>query len=73
MRRLKEVILADLDVDEPNAGIFLEKRLHSSREAIVYRPRWREDLWFIARKVRVCANSTQSRVGLISGRRLPRR
>jgi len=40
----EKVLLADLDVEEPNVGIFLETQLQESMDAIVYRPRWREAL-----------------------------
>jgi len=43
-RKANNVILADLDVEEPNAGIFLQKTEIHSIDAVVYRPRWKEDL-----------------------------
>ncbi len=36
-------MLADLDVEEPNASIFLKTQQVKSIEALVYRPQWRED------------------------------
>ncbi|GAB6277682.1 MAG: ATP-binding protein [Rectinema sp.] len=43
-RRGEKVLLADLDVEEPNAGLFLQKQRKDSIDAVVYRPKWREDL-----------------------------
>lgn len=43
-KQQETVVLADLDVEEPNAGIFLKKQLRETIEGIVYRPQWREDL-----------------------------
>ena len=42
--RGENVLLADLDVEEPNAGIFFDKKFQSSLDAVVYRPKWKEDL-----------------------------
>lgn len=42
--RGEKVLLADLDVEEPNAGLFLQKQRKDSVDAVVYRPKWREDL-----------------------------
>lgn len=43
-RHKESVLLADLDVEEPNAGLFLQKKLRDSVDAVVYRPQWKEDL-----------------------------
>lgn len=43
-RHNENVLLADLDVEEPNAGLFLQKKLKDSVDAVVYRPQWKEDL-----------------------------
>ena len=40
----ENVLLADLDVEEPNAGLFLQKQLKDSVDAVVYRPQWKEDI-----------------------------
>lgn len=40
----ENVLLADLDVEEPNAGIFLKEQLQESVDALVYKPQWREGL-----------------------------
>jgi MinD superfamily P-loop ATPase len=49
-RRGGKVLLADLDVEEPNAGLFLEKQLIDSADAVVYRPQWKEDLCILCGK-----------------------
>ena len=43
VRAGREVVLADLDVEEPNSGLFLEGRLTDRREVFRRIPRWNKD------------------------------
>jgi MinD superfamily P-loop ATPase len=48
-----KTLLADLDVEEPNAGIFLKKTVRSCHDAVVFRPNWKEEACVFCGKCRV--------------------